>query len=39
MKKLIAFVLAAVLLLGAIPAAGAAFSDADKITENKKTAV
>ena len=39
MKKLIAFVLAAVLLLGAISAAGAAFSDADKIAENKKTAV
>ena len=39
MKKLIACILAAVLLLGAIPAAGAAFSDADKIAENKKTAV
>ena len=40
MKRLIAFVLAAVLLLGCLPVfAGAAFADADKITEAHKTAV
>ncbi len=39
MKKLIAFVLAAVLLLALVPMAGAAFTDADKIAENKKIAV
>ena len=39
MKRLTAFVLAAVLLLGLISFAGAAFSDADKITPESKAAV
>ena len=39
MKRLLAMILAAVLLAGMIPFAGAAFTDADKVSDKQKAAV